>query len=183
MTHGVLTWPAVCPEPPALGTHSGCDKGEAGWWAIALARVTPSHNTCVIFTGKERYNFHPNPFVEDMRRMRSPPGYRYVSSLVSHRGWCIWTQPQVTRGTALPAVTVKLGDHIDLIGPYRARRGVMTGANGEVSFNNIKTSSGTQGEASTPDTMSWLRLQPVSLPLASFTEVFCLLSFPLLSSA
>jgi len=65
--------------------------------------------------GKERYNFpNPNPFVEDDmdKNEVASVAYRY-------RRW-------------------KLGDDIDLI--VRCEHdGVMTGANGEVSFINIKT--------------------------------------------
>ncbi|XP_004700774.1 eukaryotic translation initiation factor 3 subunit D [Echinops telfairi] len=65
--------------------------------------------------GKERYNFpNPNPFVEDDmdKNEIASVAYRY-------RRW-------------------KLGDDIDLI--VRCEHdGVMTGANGEVSFLNIKT--------------------------------------------
>lgn len=65
--------------------------------------------------GKERYNFpNPNPFVEDDmdKNEIASVAYRY-------RRW-------------------KLGDDIDLI--VRCEHdGVMTGANGEVSFINIKT--------------------------------------------
>lgn len=65
--------------------------------------------------GRERYNFpNPNPFVEDDmdKNEIASVAYRY-------RRW-------------------KLGDDIDLI--VRCEHdGVMTGANGEVSFINIKT--------------------------------------------
>uniref|UniRef100_A0A8C9DMZ2 Eukaryotic translation initiation factor 3 subunit D n=1 Tax=Prolemur simus TaxID=1328070 RepID=A0A8C9DMZ2_PROSS len=75
----------------------------------------PSREQLKLKGGKERYNFpNPNPFVEDDmdKNEIASVAYRY-------RRW-------------------KLGDDIDLI--VRCEHdGVMTGANGEVSFINIKT--------------------------------------------
>ncbi|XP_028339844.1 eukaryotic translation initiation factor 3 subunit D isoform X3 [Physeter macrocephalus] len=85
--------------------------------------VNPEYTHVV---GKERYNFpNPNPFVEDDmdKNEIASVAYRY-------RRW-------------------KLGDDIDLI--VRCEHdGVMTGANGEVSFINIKTLNEWDSRASTP---------------------------------
>uniref|UniRef100_A0A2I2YJP7 Eukaryotic translation initiation factor 3 subunit D n=1 Tax=Gorilla gorilla gorilla TaxID=9595 RepID=A0A2I2YJP7_GORGO len=109
-TRSVYSWDIVVQR---VGSKLFFDKRDNSDFALRTLSVTLC---CMVSDhGKERYNFpNPNPFVEDDmdKNEIASVAYRY-------RRW-------------------KLGDDIDLI--VRCEHdGVMTGANGEVSFINIKT--------------------------------------------
>nr|BAK62959.1 eukaryotic translation initiation factor 3 subunit 7 [Pan troglodytes] len=109
-TRSVYSWDIVVQR---VGSKLFFDKRDNSDFALRTLSVTLC---CMCLRmGKERYNFpNPNPFVEDDmdKNEIASVAYRY-------RRW-------------------KLGDDIDLI--VRCEHdGVMTGANGEVSFINIKT--------------------------------------------